>query len=73
MAEQSSQIAFAHTSQFHSAPAEKLAARLLQLAPANFQNGGRVYFTSAARKPPRRPSSLCGNIIWNLANRSGTA
>src|SRR5580704_8160724 len=46
MAEQSSQIAFAHTSQFHSAPAEKLAARLLALAPANFQNGGRVYFTS---------------------------
>ena len=46
MAEQSSQIAFAHTSQFHSAPAEKLATRLLQLAPANVQNGGRVYFTS---------------------------
>jgi adenosylmethionine-8-amino-7-oxononanoate aminotransferase len=46
MAEQSSQIAFAHTSQFHNAPAEKLAARLLQLAPRNFQNGGRVYFTS---------------------------
>src|SRR3979411_361020 len=45
MAEQSSQIAFAHTSQFHSVPAEKLATRLLQLAPANFQNG-RVYFTS---------------------------
>jgi adenosylmethionine-8-amino-7-oxononanoate aminotransferase len=46
MAEQSSQLAFAHTSQFHSASAEKLAARLLQLAPPNFQNGGRVYFTS---------------------------
>src|SRR5580765_4912230 len=46
MAEQSSQIAFAHTTQFHSAPAEKLAARLLALAPANFRNGGRVYFTS---------------------------
>jgi adenosylmethionine-8-amino-7-oxononanoate aminotransferase len=46
MAEQSSQIAFAHTSQFHNAPAEKLAARLLQLAPPNFQSGGRVYFTS---------------------------
>jgi len=46
MAEQSAQIAFAHTSQFHSAPAEKLAARLLALAPANFCNGGRVYFTS---------------------------
>jgi adenosylmethionine-8-amino-7-oxononanoate aminotransferase len=46
MAEQSSQIAFAHTSQFHSAPAEKLAARLLAMAPQNFRDGGRVYFTS---------------------------
>ncbi len=46
MAEQSSQLAFAHTSQFHSAPAEKLAARLLKLAPPNFHDGGRVYFTS---------------------------
>lgn len=46
MAEQSSSVAFAHTSQFHSEPAEKLASRLLALAPPNFQNGGRVYFTS---------------------------
>jgi adenosylmethionine-8-amino-7-oxononanoate aminotransferase len=46
MAEQSSQIAFAHTSQFHNAPAEKLAERLLAMAPPNFRNGGRVYFTS---------------------------
>ncbi len=46
MAAQSSQIAFAHTSQFHTAQAEKLAARLLALAPANFRKGGRVYFTS---------------------------
>jgi adenosylmethionine-8-amino-7-oxononanoate aminotransferase len=46
MAEQASQIAFAHTSQFHSASAEKLAARLLALAPSNFRDGGRVYFTS---------------------------
>lgn len=46
MAEQASQLAFAHTSQFHSAPAERLAGRLLALAPPNFHNGGRVYFTS---------------------------
>jgi adenosylmethionine-8-amino-7-oxononanoate aminotransferase len=46
MAEQSAQIAFAHTSQFHTAAAEKLAARLLALAPENFRDGGRVYFTS---------------------------
>ena len=46
MAEQSSQIAFAHTLQFHTAPPEKLAERLLAMAPANFRAGGRVYFTS---------------------------
>src|SRR5215472_8740258 len=46
MAAQAGQIAFAHTTQFHSEPAEKLAARLISLAPANFRNGGRVYFTS---------------------------
>lgn len=46
MAEQSGRIAFAHTTQFHSESAEKLAARVLALAPRNFQNGGRVYFTS---------------------------
>lgn len=46
MAEQSDNIAFAHTSQFHTAPAEKLAARVLALAPKNFHDGGRVYFTS---------------------------
>jgi adenosylmethionine-8-amino-7-oxononanoate aminotransferase len=46
MAEQSNRIAFAHTSQFHSEPAEKLAARILAMAPSNFHDGGRVYFTS---------------------------
>lgn len=46
MATQARQIAFAHTTQFHSESAEKLAARLLELAPENFRNGGRVYLTS---------------------------
>jgi len=46
MAEQSGKIAFAHTTQFHSEPAEKLAERALKIAPRNFQDGGRVYFTS---------------------------
>src|SRR5499433_1372366 len=45
MAAQAGQIAFAHTTQFHSEAAEKLAARLLALAPENFRRGGRVYFT----------------------------
>ena len=46
MAEQSGRIAFAHTTQFHSEQAEKLAARVLAIAPHNFRDGGRVYFTS---------------------------
>jgi adenosylmethionine-8-amino-7-oxononanoate aminotransferase len=46
MAEQSARLAFAHTSQFHTEPAEKLARRLLALAPESFRDGGRVYFTS---------------------------
>jgi len=46
MAAQASRLAFAHTTQFHSEAAERLAARLLELAPANFRVGGRVYFTS---------------------------
>src|SRR5437879_489350 len=46
IAKQSAQIAFAHTTQFHSDPAEKLARRLLALAPPNFHSGGRVCFTS---------------------------
>ena len=45
MAAQASRVAFAHTTQFHSACAERLAARLLALAPPNFRRG-RVYFTS---------------------------
>ncbi len=46
MAEQASRLAFAHTSQFHTEAAERLAARILALAPAAFRPGGRVYFTS---------------------------
>ena len=46
MAEQANRIAFAHTSQFHSEPAETLAARVLAIAPGTFHCGGRVYFTS---------------------------
>jgi adenosylmethionine-8-amino-7-oxononanoate aminotransferase len=46
MAEQASQLSFAHSSQFHIAGAEKLAARLLALAPEGMRRGGRVYFCS---------------------------
>lgn len=46
MGEQASQLAFAHSSQFHIPAAEKLAARLLAMAPEGMRRGGRVYFCS---------------------------
>ncbi len=46
MTEQAKRLAFAHTSQFHTAQAERLAERLLALAPPGLRDGGSVYFTS---------------------------
>jgi adenosylmethionine-8-amino-7-oxononanoate aminotransferase len=46
MAEQATQLAYAHSSQFHTEPAERLARRLLALAPSGMRDKGRVYFTS---------------------------
>jgi adenosylmethionine-8-amino-7-oxononanoate aminotransferase len=69
MAEQSSQIAFAHTSQFHNAPAEKLAARLLLMAPPNFRNGGRVYFTSGGSEATETAIKLARQFHLESGNR----
>jgi adenosylmethionine-8-amino-7-oxononanoate aminotransferase len=46
MAEQASQLAYVHSSQFHTAVVEKLAGRILALAPHGMRAGGRVYLTS---------------------------
>lgn len=46
MAEQAARLAFAHTSQFHTEVAERLAERLRRLAPPAYREAGRVYFTS---------------------------
>lgn len=46
MAEQASRLAYVHSSQFHTVVAEKLAQRLLGLAPAGMRRDGRVYFTT---------------------------
>jgi adenosylmethionine-8-amino-7-oxononanoate aminotransferase len=64
MAEQASRIAFAHTSQFHSEPAEKLARRLLYLAPENFRLGGRVYFTSGGSEATETAIKLARQYFW---------
>jgi adenosylmethionine-8-amino-7-oxononanoate aminotransferase len=46
MAEQAARLAYVHSSQFHTATAEKLAQRILALAPKGMRQGGRVYFTT---------------------------
>jgi adenosylmethionine-8-amino-7-oxononanoate aminotransferase len=46
MADQASRLAYVHTSQFQTSVGEKLARRLLGLAPREMQKGGTVYFTS---------------------------
>jgi adenosylmethionine-8-amino-7-oxononanoate aminotransferase len=46
IAEQASRLAYVHSSQFQTGVVEKLAQRILNLAPAGMRNSGRVYFTS---------------------------
>ena len=46
MAAQARRLAFAHTSQFQTDIAERLAQRLRALAPPSFRQAGRVFFTS---------------------------
>ncbi len=46
MAEQARRACFAHTSEYHTPEAKRLAQRLRALAPVNFHACGRVLFTS---------------------------
>jgi adenosylmethionine-8-amino-7-oxononanoate aminotransferase len=46
MADQAARLAYVHSSEFQTAVAEKLAERILALAPESMHQGGRVYFTS---------------------------
>src|SRR5580693_4958372 len=46
IAAQAARLAYVHSSQYQTAVAEKLAERILALAPREMHKGGRVYFTS---------------------------
>jgi adenosylmethionine-8-amino-7-oxononanoate aminotransferase len=59
MAEQATKLAFVHSSEFHTRVAEDLAERLLALAPANFQRGGRVFLTSGGSEATESALKLC--------------
>src|SRR5262249_56533375 len=67
MAEQAGQLAFAHTSQFHTGVAERLAARLLALAPAGMRHGGRVYFTSGGSEATETAIKLARQFFLERA------
>ena len=70
MAEQSGRIAFAHTTQFHSEPAEKLAERVLAIAPKNFRTGGRVYFTSGGSEATETAIKLARQYFLEIQQPS---
>jgi adenosylmethionine-8-amino-7-oxononanoate aminotransferase len=59
MAEQAAKLAFVHSSEFQTRVAEQLAERLLALAPANFQRGGRVFLTSGGSEATETALKLC--------------
>jgi adenosylmethionine-8-amino-7-oxononanoate aminotransferase len=69
MAEQAAQLAFAHTSQFHTAVAERLAERLLALAPAGMRRSGRVYFTSGGSEATETAIKLARQFFLERKQR----
>lgn len=72
MAEQAKKLAFAHTSQFHTEAAEQLAARLLELAPPGFRQGGRVYFTSGGSEATETALKLARKYFLERGEPSRT-
>jgi adenosylmethionine-8-amino-7-oxononanoate aminotransferase len=70
MAEQADQLAFAHTSQFHTPVAERLATRLLAMAPLAEKNGARVYFTSGGSEATESALKLCRQYFVELGQAS---
>jgi len=73
MAEQSNRIAFAHTTQFHSESAEKLAARVLAIAREIFRMAAASTSPPAAPKPPKPPSNSRASISSKPISLRGTA
>ena len=71
MAEQSGKIAFAHTTQFHSAAGRKAGGASVGHRPENFQNGGRVYFTSGGSEATETAIKLARQYF--LESKAGLA
>src|SRR5262249_1096378 len=65
MAEQAAQLAFAHTSQFHTPVAERLAERLLAMVG----RGGRVSFTSGGSEATEPAIKRAGQFFLERKQR----
>ncbi|HTS12482.1 MAG TPA: aspartate aminotransferase family protein [Candidatus Limnocylindrales bacterium] len=72
MAEQAARLAYVHSSQFQTAPAEKLAQRILALAPHGMRRGGRVYFTSGGSEATETAIKLARQYWLERGNAKRT-
>jgi adenosylmethionine-8-amino-7-oxononanoate aminotransferase len=62
MADQASRLAYVHSSQFHTEIAEKLARRILAIAPEAMRAQGRVYFTSGGSEATETALKLARQV-----------
>lgn len=72
MAEQASRLAYVHSSQFQTAVVEKLAQRILNLAPQDMRRDGRVYFTSGGSEATETSIKLARQYWLERGNAKRT-
>jgi adenosylmethionine-8-amino-7-oxononanoate aminotransferase len=72
MAEQASRLAYVHSSQFQTGVVEKLAQRILNLAPQDMRRGGRVYFTSGGSEATETAIKLARQYWLERGNAKRT-
>src|SRR5215470_2558530 len=72
MAEQAARLAYVHSSQFHTPFAEKLASRILALAPRDMRHNGRVYFTSGGSEATETAIKLVRQYWLERGNKKRT-
>lgn len=72
MAEQASRLAYVHSSQFHIGVVEKLAQRILALAPHGMRRNGRVYFTSGGSEATETAIKLARQYWLERGNQKRT-
>lgn len=72
MADQASRLAYVHSSQFHIGVVERLAQRILALAPHGMRRNGRVYFTSGGSEATETAIKLARQYWLERGNQKRT-